>query len=244
MAGLAAIAERTDESASTPEPGTGHQGQTFLVGEEVYLRPVETGDAALGMSWMPTVFPRSTDRVETWIKEDMAKDRDTSWYAIVRLADDRVVGSIRFHRRGVDAWPVARVDERFGDRALRWKAETLSLIVPWLVDERGRPSVKIELPADETPVVEALLAIGMQQCARIREMLEHDGKRVDWLSFHYLNKAWLQALGDPFAIDIPRTGIGQPRPVPPKATLDGDPPTNAVLVGKRVYLRSQEREDF
>jgi len=244
MTSTTAIAEGTDDTITTPAPGTEHHGQTFLVGEEVYLRPVETRDAALGMSWMQTVFPRSTDRVETWIKEDMVKERDAAWYAVVRKADDQVVGSIKVYRWGMETWLDARVDELFGDRALRWKGEALALIVPWLVDERGRPSVKIELPADEAAVIDALLAIGMRECARMREMLDHDGRRVDRLSFHYLGKTWLETLGDPFVIEIPRTGTGKPRPVPPKVTLDGDPPKNAVLVGTRVYLRPQGPGDF
>lgn len=239
-----AIADLTNEETAIPAPGAGHQGQTFLVGEEIYIRPVDTGDAALGMSWMHTVFPRSTGRVETWIKEDMGKDHDTAWYAIVRKSDDRVVGSIKVNRWGVETWLDTRVDELFGDRALRWKGEALALVVPWLVDERQRPSAKIDLPADEAPVIEALQAIGMRQCARMREMLDRDGRRVDRLSFTYLNKAWLESLGDPFEVDIPRTGTGRPRPVPPKVTLDGDPSRNAVLVGKRVYLRPEEPGDF
>jgi RimJ/RimL family protein N-acetyltransferase len=242
MTGTAVTAQHETEGTSSAQ-APGHHGQTFLVGEEVYLRPVETGDAAIGMSWMHIAFPRSTDRVETWIKEDMARDRDTSWYAIVRKVDDRVVGSITFNRRGVDVWLDVRVDELFGDRALHWKAEALTLIVPWLVDERGRTSVKVDLPADEEPVIEALQSIGMQQCARLREMFDRDGKRIDRLSFHFLNKAWLKSLGDPLAIEIPRTGTGLPRPVPPRVTLDGDPPKNAVLVGQRVYLRQPEPGD-
>ncbi len=244
MSNTAEIVERTEKEAATPAPGTGHQGQTFLVGGEVYLRSVDTGDAALGMSWMQTLFPRSTDRVETWIKENMVKDRDAPWYAIVRKTDDRVVGSIMVNRWGVETWLDARVDELFGDRALRWKGEALTLIVPWLGAERGRPSVKIELPADETSVIEAIQAIGMRKCARMREMLDRDGERVDRLSFACFNKAWLEALGDPLASELPRTGTGKPRPVPPKVTLEGDPPKNAVLVGTRVYLRPQGPGDF
>lgn len=242
MASSAAIAADTDQEG--PLPGTGHQGQTFLVGEEVYLRPVDITDANVGMSWMQTVFPRSTDRVETWIKQDMVKDRDAAWYAIVHKADDRVVGSIKVNQWGPETWLDAQVDPLFGERGQHWKGEAVTLVVSWLVDERGRPSVKIELPADEGVVIEALQGIGMRQCARMREMLERDGRRIDRLSFHSLNKTWLEALGDPSEIEIPRTGTGQPRPVPPKVTLDGDAPRNAVLVGKRVYLRPEEPGDF
>jgi len=243
MTGTVAIAEEvTDEKK--PVPGTGHQGQTFLVGEEVYLRPIDTEDAKVGMSWLQTVFPRSTDRVETWIKEDMVKDQDASYFAIVRIADDRVVGSIKVNQWGPETWLDTQTDPLFGERGLRWLGEGLTLIVPWLADERQHPSVKIELPADEQPVIDAVKAIGMRECARMREMLDRDGRRVDRLSFHYLSKRWLESLGDPFEIEIPRTGTGLPRPVPPKVTLDGNPPRNAVLVGQRVYLRQQEHDDF
>ena len=66
---------QTVETPQAAEPGTGHLGQTFLVGENVYLRTIVEDDAKLGMSWMGTILPRSTSRVEKYITEEMKEER-------------------------------------------------------------------------------------------------------------------------------------------------------------------------
>ncbi len=234
--------ELTPDSA--PEPGTGHHGQRFLVGDTVYIRPIELSDAKVGASWRDTLFPQSPDRVETWIKEDMVKLKDIQHLAIVRKADDRVVGSASIARDGnVANFLSLRVDPLFGERGKAWAAEAVPMLVEWLVDERQRPMLSMLLPADEHEILNAALAAGMQETARFREMLEKDGKRVDRLVLTRLNPLWIQTIGDPNNIELERTGTGQPRPVPQKETIEGDPPRNAVMVGKRVYLRPEEKSD-
>ncbi len=228
-----------------PEPGTGHLGQTFLVGDEVFIRSFDTPDAANGMSWRNSVFPQSTDLIEKWIKEDLPKageDR-TGHYAIVRKVDDVVVGSAKILFDDVSFELELHVDPLYGETGARWKAEALALIVPWTVDENHRPGMQIALAASETAVIAAAQELGMRECARFREMLLIDGQRVDRVWYEYLNKAWVRSLGDPKDVELERTGTGQPRPVPPKVTLDADPPKNAMLVGKRIYLRPEQKAD-
>lgn len=227
-----------------PEPGTGHHGQTYLVGDNVYIRPIEVIDAKVGASWRDTLFPQSPDRHEKWIKEEMVKEQNSRHLAIVRKADDRVVGSARVDRDGgIASFLHLRVDPLYGSRGKAWAAEALTMLVPWLVDEQQRPALNMLLPADEREILAAALAAGMRQTGRFREMLEKDGKRIDRLVLTRLNPLWVQTIGDPNDVELERTGTGQPRPVPPKVTLDGDPPRNAVMVGKRVYLRPEEKGD-
>jgi ribosomal-protein-alanine N-acetyltransferase len=86
-------------------------------------------------------------------------------------------------------------------------------------------------------------SIGARRTARFREMYLLDGARQDQVVIEYLNTQWLARLGDPNAAELERTGTGEPRPVPAKVVLDGDPPLNAVMVGQRVYLRPFEEKD-
>ncbi|MBA2247299.1 MAG: hypothetical protein H0W23_04155, partial [Chloroflexia bacterium] len=156
--------EDKTESSAAPVPGTGHQGQTFLVGDDIYLRRIELADAPFGMSWRGVRYPQSSDRVETWIKEEMAKDRDAAWYAIVRKADDRVVVSARVGRAGGMAASLAlRVDPLLGDRGLHLKAEALKLLAPWVVEEQNRPMLLMFQAADEPAMIAAAGEIGMRQ---------------------------------------------------------------------------------
>lgn len=227
-----------------PVPGTGAQGQTFLVGEELYLHPVEKTDAGCAASWRDVPFPLSRGRVETWIAEEMIQDRDTRWLALVRRADDRVVGSVRAHeRRGVAGLEIA-VDRLFGARGDAWKGQTLALILPWLIEERGIRRVSVAIDGDDDALIAAANALGMRRVARLREQIDRGGRRVDRLLFEAHNRQWLAVLGDPLAEDLPRTGTGEPRPVPVPVRLEEDPPSGAMLVGPRVYLRPVERRDL
>ncbi len=235
-------ATSTEEKTETLAPGTGHEGQTFLVGDEVYLRGIEVADAKFAMSWRQSLYPHSIDLNEEWIKDDLAKTDDL-WFVIVRKVDDRIVGSIRVEEGGVFFWITAVADPLFGHSGLRWKGEAIVLVATWMIDERGQTTAYIEIPADETPVIERIEAAGMRNTARFREMLERDGKRVDRLGYEYLNAAWMATLGDPNDSPIERSGSGAPRPVPSPVTLDGEPPRNAMMVGKRVYLRPEEPDD-
>jgi RimJ/RimL family protein N-acetyltransferase len=238
-----APADTTTDGTTKPLPGTGHHGQTFLVGDEIYIRAVEPADAKYGTSWRNSLFPWSTDRHEKWIKEEMIKEERTATYIIVRKNDDVPVGSVKTQRWDPTTFVEPHVDPLFGDRGQRWMAEALRLMLPWLVDEQHRPAAIVFLTPDDGPAIEAMDAIGGRQVARFREMIFRNGRHTDRLIFEYLNRQWVKTLGDPNEIEPERTGTGEARPVPVKVTLDGDPPKNAMLVGPRVYLRPIEAKD-
>ena len=240
---LSAPADTSADSSTNPAPGTGHQGQTFLVGDHVYVRPAEVADAKHGTSWVHSIFPRSTDRHETWIKENMIKEERTAYYVILRKSDDVPVGSIKTQRWDPTTYLECHVDPLYGDRGKVWLAEALGLMLPWLVDEQHRPAASIWLTPDDGPAIEAVLAVGGRQTGRFREMHIRHGRRVDALIFEYLNAKWVKTLGDPNDTEPERSGTGEPRPVPARVTLDGDPPKNAIMVGPRVYLRPIEEKD-
>lgn len=232
----------TEEKTESPAPGTGHEGQTFLVGDEIYVRGIDVADAKVAISWRHSLYPYSVDLNEEWIKDDLAKDDDL-WLVIVRKDDDRIVGSIKMEEGGHLHWITARADPLFGASGLRWKGEAIALVAKWIVDERGQTTAYTEIPANETPVIEAIEAAGLRNTNRFREMLERDGQRVDRLGYEYLNAAWMTTFGDPNELPIERTGSGEARPVPQPVTLDVDPPRNAMMVGQRVYLRPEEPDD-
>ncbi len=240
---LSASPDSQNESPKPTVPGTGHVGQTFLVGDEVYIRAVEPKDARFGTSWRNSIFPWSTDRHEQWIKEDMVKEERTATYIIVRKSDDLPVGSVKTQRWDPSTYVAPYVDPLFGDQGARWMAEALRLMVPWLVDEQHRPVAVVPLTPDDGPAIEAMNGIGGRQVVRFREMVFRNGRHTDRLIFEYLNRQWVKTLGDPNDVEPERSGTGEARPVPAKVTLDGDPPRNAILVGQRVYLRPIEAKD-
>ncbi|MGC4189745.1 MAG: GNAT family N-acetyltransferase [Thermomicrobiales bacterium] len=225
----------------------GADKQTFLVGEHVYLRPLNDDDAATGTSWRQTVFPQSTETTEAWIEENLAKgdSEEKETFAIVRRSDDRVVGSIALEYDPTLTFALARIDPVYGKIGQAWKAEAILLVARWQVFERHKMMVHTDIPASEPIAVAALTAGGMREIARFREAYLIDGRRVDWLVFDFPHPKWVERLGDPLQTELPRTGTGEPRPVPAKGTLaPGDtPPRGAKMLGQRVYLRPFVKAD-
>jgi diamine N-acetyltransferase len=233
----------TPPATSTPTPGTGHVGQAFLVGDEIYIRAIDARDAERGQSLASGIFPRSSSRHESWIKEELPKQKRGAVYTILRKADDTPVGTLSTWKYEPKTHVNVAVDPLYGEQALRWKAEALRLAIPWLSLEQHRPILALLLPAKEECVIEAALAAGAREGARYRERLRTWGGRTDAVSVEVLNPQWVERLGDPFETAIPRSGTGEARPVPAPVTLEGDPPANAMKVGPRVYLRPMTKDD-
>jgi RimJ/RimL family protein N-acetyltransferase len=234
----------TTASETAPVPGTGHHGQTFLVGERVYLRRAEPEDAPYSMSWRNTIFPKSTSRTESWIKDDMTKERNTATFVILRKVDDRPVGSVRTERWNHAVWVTPYAQPLIGEQGQRYVAEALGLILPWIIDELHRVIAYVpDVPADHQIVREALIALGARETIHFREKLKREGGYIDAYAYEYVNAQWVQTLGDPNDIPLERSGTGQPRPVTAPVALEADPPKNAMRVGPRVYLRPLQKAD-
>ncbi len=235
----------TPEETQKPTPPAGAAQQTFLVGEQVYLRSFVPGDEKTASRWRRSIFPKSPELVEKWIKEELPKEgeNDRSYLAIVRKADDQIVGSVEIHHGTVGKYIQPHIDPLYGEIGQHWLAEAVDLIGDWQIDESYVPVVSVTLPANLTIAVAEMLANGFVETARWREMFEMNGQRVDRLNFCRFNPEWLERIGDPMAAEIPRTGSGEVRPIVPSQLPDGDPPKQAVLIGQRVYLRPEDKKD-
>ena len=237
---MAETIEKAPPKTDSPEPGTGYLGRTLLVGETVYLRAGEKADAKYSVSLRNALYPVSPERTEEWLKEQLAEERPGSnqRYVIVRKADDVIVGSLRTEAENwVNFWINGSVDPLYGERGQQWEAEALILLIDYLVEERQRPAISLELPVTKSIVIDALLRHGAVQAARFRESWLVDGVYVDRILLQKFNTGWVESVGDPMTTPLERTGTGMPRPVPPKVTPIPVVPKNATMLGKRVYLR-------
>lgn len=231
------------ETETTPEPG--YSNQTFLVGEHVYLRSFAPGDEKTATSWRPSIFPKSPELIETWIKDDLPKEgkNDRSYLAIVRKADDRVVGSIRITHRTVGKELAPHVDPLYGEIGQTWLAEAIDLVADWQIDESYVPVVGVTLPANLTSAIAQMEANGFVETARWRGMYEINGLRVDRINFCRFHPEWMERIGDPMQAELPRSGTGEIRPIATSVLPEDDPPKQAVMIGQRVYLRPQDKKD-
>jgi len=229
-------------SIDTPPSTPGWHGQTFLVGEEIYLRRLEKRDARYAMSWRDTRYPISPSVTETWITESLNNERTGIW-VIVRKVDDRVVGSLTLRRRTMGPVLTAYADPLHGDMGTHWQAEAYRLVIPWMRDELQTPSIRLPIAADEPEAIAALEEVGCIPSVRFREKLRTNGQWVDQLFYQALHPRWMERLGNPAEQPIERAGTGVPRPIPPRGTFTGDPPKGAMAIGERVYLKAFDKED-
>ena len=52
-------------------------GQTYMVGEHVYLRSIVPADAEYASAWRDSGFPLAPERVRGWITDDLIGSIDT-----------------------------------------------------------------------------------------------------------------------------------------------------------------------
>jgi RimJ/RimL family protein N-acetyltransferase len=254
---------KTAASNGVVEPGRGSEGQTYLVGDHLYLRAFELGDAKHHRVWRRSPFPITSERAEELLKKEIPEDHKhrRQRLLVLRRADDVPVGSVTYHKWDAFGADVAtHVDPVFGpERVGEIRAEIYKIVVPWLVHEREVAALWADLADGEPATLAALRALGMQEAARYRQAALRNGRRVDYLSFEYRHPAWLARLGDPTEGDAAlrarfaaeRADFAS-RPAHPEGTrrrigpvpFSGDPPKNAVMVGERIYLRPVEIEDM
>ena len=238
----------TDTSTKTeeqkPTPGTGHEKHSFLVGEHIYLRTVEDGDEAYAASWRQGMIRRAPSVTRTWIEDELKNEEDLH-LLIIRKSDDRPVGSLVRSGWKHNAWLDGYIDPLFGEIGQTWLGEAYCMALQWTVDEQHKVVAHVsEVSSRQTVVLEMLQSIGARIGSTFREAFRERGEFIDWHMVTYLNRQWVETLGDPFEVEKPRSGTGIPRPVIAPVSVEGDKlPPNAVRVGPRVYLRPLQKSD-
>ncbi|MBA2520137.1 MAG: GNAT family N-acetyltransferase [Chloroflexia bacterium] len=232
---------------TTPEwVAPGEHG--FLVGDTLYFRAVELGDAEFPAAWRFSPYPITKQRAEKVLKEELAKQDAgaANYYIACRRDDDVPIGAVIVNEadRRTASLKI-RVDPALGQTAAV-KSEMLRIVVPWLATERNSMVIWVELDGPEPEVIAAVAALGMRPAVRLREAIWRDGARVDQWVYEYLHPFWRDRLGDP------GTGIEQATEPPAVApagrrvslahpTEPG--PKQAILVSDRLVLRLTEPED-
>lgn len=217
---------------------------TFLIGEEVALRPATKSDAEFTTSWRETRFPQSPETTKEWIEKELSGSR---MYIVVRKSDGRPVGQMRIGSGFPHRFVHVFIDPLFGEASIRWKIEVYRLLTPWQIVEKHVPALGNIVTSDETALIEALLADGWRETCRQPQVhwSVQSGEWVDRRFFEYLSPDWLATMGDPAEVPLERSGTGLPRPVVPARHVAGSDtaPKGAIMLGERVYLRPLEKDD-
>ncbi|MFM9105758.1 MAG: GNAT family N-acetyltransferase [Chloroflexota bacterium] len=231
--------------------GPGSAGQTYLVGQHLYLRPPVAGDAAHVMAWRDDLWPVSPKRAEEWLEKKLPKEFEQRRWRLIacRLADDAPIGSVWIDEK--DDAPSAWV-RLFASAALSAAERELALsgmlalIIEWLGMERGAPAIEADFAACDAGVIAAGEALGMRRSYRLRQGFWRDGALHDWITLQWMHPAWIARMGDPGpGIDLEGEPVAEPRsPAPlrwPERSLPL--PRNTVIASTRLALRPFEPDD-
>ncbi len=230
--------------ASAPESA----GQTFLIGDTLYLRGLEARDAKRAAAWRLSPFPVPVARAEEILKEDIAPQAEHERLRLIacRIADDEPVGAVDLRGwGGRNAYVSPWADPGFGPGGAAVKAEVLRIVVPWLSGERIVMAVFAWINSGEPPVTATASALGMRTAATVREAIWCDGARQDGLLYELLHPDWVDRLGDPRAATLSASdGVASSSSLPRRRVAVAPVPRNAVMTGERVYLRPIEVADW
>lgn len=224
--------------------------QTFLIGEKLYLRPVELTDVATAPIWDPAPWPAPKEVVEERLKDQLQstghRGTRTLLLLICRRSDDQVVGSVnvqtfgwRFVEFGYAVDPLMHQDRQ--DEIM---TEVLSILIPYHLDEQHMLSVYVTIPAGY-PLHEArAFELGARWCYKMREKLFLRGTRRDEHCFEFCNPSMIEKLGAPREMQEGSVDREVSSPAGPSATpLPEEERKGALVVGERLYLRAFEPDE-
>jgi RimJ/RimL family protein N-acetyltransferase len=244
MAAANAIVAEPDANAARP-----YDGQRYLIGDTLYLRGPELGDAKWASAWRPTPFPVSAKVVQEQLEKEIPEgdERRKTRLIACRRDDSRPIGSAYVDDSDAPGTSLAlHADPALGARGAEVQAEMLALLVPWLAHERHRPTIVLSADADLAPVATRAEALGMRPAVCLREGVWRDGAHHDLVYYEYLHPAWVTLLGDPgpgiAEAGAPVTAPRSPAPRREPGTIQDLPP-NALIGSARLALRPMQVED-
>ena len=141
MTSETAIVNEDASLAETSRPG---EGQSYLIGDTIYLRGAELGDAKWATAWRPRPFPISAEEAEKQLKKNVPQEDQKRVALLIacRRDDGRPVGSARIDESNPTITPISlHADPTLGAAGALVQAEMLAQLVPWLSGERYRPVV-------------------------------------------------------------------------------------------------------
>ena len=241
--------ETDDENsppAATTRPGA---SQSYLIGDTIYLRGAQLGDAKWATAWRPTPFPISAEEAEEQLKKNVPEqgEKQVALLIACRRDDSRPVGSARIDASDPTSTSLSlHADPALGAFAAQVQAEMLGQLVPWLSGERFRPVVTLATDTDLEPVLAQAESLGMRPAVRLRDGVWRDGRHRDQIFYEYLNSVWVSRLGDPgpgiSAAGEPVTAPKAPAPRRNPGVVLPLPP-NALIGSQRLALRPMQIDD-
>jgi RimJ/RimL family protein N-acetyltransferase len=171
----------------------------FLVGKQVYLRPVEISDAPLIQKWHNDPDVRRSARVGelpvTYTKEEsdinVARDsQDEIYLLIVKKNTDDPIGFIRLNfidRASRNMWLRMIIGNK-NARGKNLAQDALTAALEWLFSEQNVHRITLETYETNKRAIRFFKKLGFKQEGVIREAIYIDGKYYNIVSLGLLKK--------------------------------------------------------
>jgi RimJ/RimL family protein N-acetyltransferase len=169
---------------------------TWLRGDRYGLRAPVPADAECAIAWYEGAFPIAAATA----RELLTAQETIPWGAnptirlmVVVLVTDEVVGGVLVERQDdrVGKLQIVAGGPHGGDEAgQQLRAAVLRLLMPWVMGELNMMVAVIDVPADETILIDAARELGLVEVVRLREQVARPGGRVDLLSLERVNRQW------------------------------------------------------
>src|SRR5919112_3748645 len=176
MTSATATVDEDATPAVTRRPG---EAQSYLIGDTIYLRGAELGDAKWATAWRPRPFPISAEEAEKQLKKNVPAEGEkrTALLIACRRDDGRPVGSARIDGSDPTATSISLyADPTLGAAGARVQAEILTQLVPWLSGEHYSPVVVLATDAGLQPVTAAADSLWMRPAVRLRDGVWRNGR--------------------------------------------------------------------
>jgi RimJ/RimL family protein N-acetyltransferase len=237
-----------DEDAPPAETNRPGEGQSYLIGDTIYLRGAEVGDAKWATAWRPRPFPISAEEAEKQLKKSVPNESERRVALLIacRRDDGRPVGSARIDESNPTITPISLyADPTLGASGALVHAEMLEQLVPWLSGELYRPLVVLATDSGLEPVRAAAESLGMRPAVRLRDGVWRDGRRHDKIFYEYPNPVWIARLGDPGPGITVASDPVAPKALAPRRKHDArlSLPPNALIGSQRLALRPMQVDD-
>lgn len=177
----------------------------WLRGERIGFRAPRLDDAAHATQWVGGPFPMNAVHAEELLRRtetDAWGEGPVNRLMTIDLASDEIAGSVVIERKGsrnteltVHWAPTLRREDRDA-----FVTEGLALLVPWLFDELGALTLRVELADDDAAMKAAASTAGLQETVRYPEFVARPNGRVDLL--------WYMAINPREAASLPRVTGG------------------------------------
>lgn len=179
------------------------QNETPLRPVAMYLRDARYGlrapsldDAGQASAWYEGHVPISPDTA----RDLLAEQETIPWGAnpvirlmVVELDTGDVIGGALVKRddnRVSELTITVGGPDWSGERRQQISAAVLRLLVPWVMQELALMTTRIDVPADETTLIDTARQLGMTEAVRLREHVARADGRVDLLMLELVNDAW------------------------------------------------------